>query len=450
MKLSIITICYNEKERITATIKSVLNQTFKDFQYIVIDGASTDGTVDIIKKYEDNIDLFITEADSGIYNAMNKGIDYCKGEYIYFLNAGDVLYKADTLEIILTYKLSGDIVYGNIAIKELSGKQWIFKMPHSLNKAFLLKKTIPHQATFTKRALFDKVGKYDEKYKIAADYKFSLQAIYKHFCRLQYISETFAIFDRSGIGFLNSEKRENEKKLIHNEVFDSRVLYYFRKVKKIILNHIKNEINKIKFIKITNKQTINFNNIPNPPIFDKEGLFIFFPNNKCGQTSITGGSSGSNSNGALTGRCIIKKVFEKKWLKYSEKNWNKAIKFTVVRHPYSRFLSTYRYLQPIYNCQTIDDFLKKIEQEGLLFDEHLQPQWTSAFDNEGNKFIDYILRLEHIENDWKLIKTKIAAKPFPKLNVTQVESKNNELSMPQKEFIYKLYEKDFLLFGFDK
>lgn len=217
--LSIVTICYNEVTRIEATILSVLNQTFKEYQFVVIDGASTDGTVNVIKKYKDKIDIFISEPDKGIYNAMNKSINYCKGDYIYFLNSGDVFYSKTTLEKIISHQLEGDFIYGNIGIKETSGEEWVLEMPKNLTKPFLMKKTIPHQATFTKKKLFNKIGKYDEKFKIAADYKFSLQSIYHEKCKLQYVSETFALFDNSGFGTVNVELRQHEKRKIQFQIF---------------------------------------------------------------------------------------------------------------------------------------------------------------------------------------------------------------------------------------
>ncbi len=232
-KLSIVTICYNEAARIEATVQSVLQQTYTNYEYIVVDGASTDGTVDILNRYQDRFSVFISEADNGIYNAMNKAIDFCKGEYIYFLNGGDVLYEATTLAQIFAHGVEGDLIYGNIAIKPIEGEQWVFEMPAKLTKPFLLKKTIPHQATFTHRKIFEKVGKYDESYKIAADYKLSLLAIYKHGFRLQYIPETFAVFDAGGVGTVNHDARNREKQSIHYEVFGKLNILLSHKVNRI-------------------------------------------------------------------------------------------------------------------------------------------------------------------------------------------------------------------------
>ncbi len=218
-KLSIVTICYNEVNRIEATLQSVLHQTYTNYEYIVVDGASTDGTVDILHRHKEHFSVFISEPDQGIYNAMNKAISYCKGDYIYFLNGGDVLYEKEILTKIFSYEINGDLIYGNIAIKPLDKEQWILQMPVQLTKTFLLKKTIPHQATFTHRDIFSKVGKYDESFKIVADYKLSLLAIYKYDFCLQYIPETFAVFELSGVSHVNADVRNQEKRKVQEEVF---------------------------------------------------------------------------------------------------------------------------------------------------------------------------------------------------------------------------------------
>src|SRR5688572_13647639 len=99
--VSIITIVYNNRDHIEGTIKSVLFQTFTDYEYIIIDGASNDGTVDIIKQYEDKLGYWISEKDKGIYDAMNKGLRAAKGKYVWFMNSGDKIAEADTLEKIV-------------------------------------------------------------------------------------------------------------------------------------------------------------------------------------------------------------------------------------------------------------------------------------------------------------------------------------------------------------
>ena len=110
MKLSIITINFNDREGLDKTIQSVINQAYKEFEYIVIDGASTDGSVDVIKKYADKLTHWVSEPDSGIYNAMNKGTQMASGEYCLYLNSGDFLAEDDVLERLFENDFNEDIV----------------------------------------------------------------------------------------------------------------------------------------------------------------------------------------------------------------------------------------------------------------------------------------------------------------------------------------------------
>lgn len=224
MQLSIITVCLNEAKTIEKTLQSVINQTWQDFEWIVIDGASTDGTREIIEKYKKRIDIFISENDSGIYNAMNKGIKLAKGEYIYFLNGGDELFKNTTLEKLFGHQLNKDLIYGNIIIRDKNNYLQL-TMPEILTKEFVYNKTIPHQSTFTKKCLFNKIGFYNEQYKIAADFDFSLNAIIKHKIKTHYIPLNIAVYDNKGISS-NSEKREKEKKQIRKKYFNIWMRFY--------------------------------------------------------------------------------------------------------------------------------------------------------------------------------------------------------------------------------
>src|SRR5574344_2490955 len=112
MKLSIITINYNNAEGLEKTIKSVINQTFTDYEYIIIDGGSTDGSTDIIKKYRENIDYWVSESDKGIYKAMNKGITYTHGEYLNFMNSGDCFHSSTVLNEVARNFNNTDIIIG--------------------------------------------------------------------------------------------------------------------------------------------------------------------------------------------------------------------------------------------------------------------------------------------------------------------------------------------------
>lgn len=172
MKISIITINYNNKNGVEKTISSVVSQTYKDIQYIIIDGASTDGSVEVIKKYHENIDYWISEPDRGIYNAMNKGILKATGDYVLFLNSGDYLISSDIIDDI-SHELDSneDIVFGLLKTypSGIIGYTDIH-LPLTLLD-FFKSSPIPHPASFIKRELFQKIN-YDESLKIVADWSF--------------------------------------------------------------------------------------------------------------------------------------------------------------------------------------------------------------------------------------------------------------------------------------
>ena len=174
IKLSVITVVYNNFNYIEDTVLNVLNVkgNHKDIEYIIIDGGSTDGTVDIIKKYQDKITLWVSEPDKGIYDAMNKGIDLAKGEWLIFMNSGDSFYNSDQsfLNEIL-FNTQGrqdyDIIYGNTLTKN-EGK--IISIPlKKIHANFFLLNTICHQSVFFNRKVFNTIGYYNLDYKIISD-----------------------------------------------------------------------------------------------------------------------------------------------------------------------------------------------------------------------------------------------------------------------------------------
>lgn len=212
LKLSVITICYNEP-RVEATIKSVLNQTFQDFEWIVIDGGSFQETIDIFNKYKSRINIFISEPDSGIYNAMNKGIKLAHGEYLLFLNAGDTFYDNKVLSRFVKDKSKKDIIYAN-RYRVKNGKAP--RYPNVLDKNFWIVNTLAHQATLIKRDLFDKYGLYNENYKIVSDYEKWIEFIYVNKCSYKHLNFTGCYFDDNGIS--ESEEYNELHKAERNSV----------------------------------------------------------------------------------------------------------------------------------------------------------------------------------------------------------------------------------------
>ena len=174
--LSIITVCFNEAARIALTCESIVNQTFQDFEWIVIDGGSTDGTLDILQRYASRMNYVVSEPDRGIYHAMNKGIAQAHGVYLLFLNGGDYLYQSDVLEkvFVLRNDLEKDIYYGGLLLEKDGRFEEHFldiKHPYRL----LLKGAFPHQAMFIHRRLFEMYGLYDESLRISGDTEFFLR-----------------------------------------------------------------------------------------------------------------------------------------------------------------------------------------------------------------------------------------------------------------------------------
>ena len=196
--VSIITVVYNGEAFIEQSIKSVLEQTYTNIEYIIIDGASTDGTINIIKKYETKISIFISEKDSGIYNAMNKGLALAKGEIIGILNADDYYYP-ETIQLIVNQfeQSNADVVYGNLMkLRSIENKDYFKQVAPNIS---LMEKTMPifHPATFVKKELYEKIGTFNEKYKLSADYDFIYRA-YKADAIFEYIPQPLTVFRIDG------------------------------------------------------------------------------------------------------------------------------------------------------------------------------------------------------------------------------------------------------------
>lgn len=201
MKLSIITINLNDEKGLQKTIDSVISQTFTDYEFIIIDGLSADGSVDLIRKHEDKISYWVSEKDSGIYNAQNKGIKQAKGEYLYFLNSGDALYAPDSLEKMLDGNPRDAFICANFYMErggELEAdtsykdRDWHMAI-YELFSGFLC-----HQAFFIHRSNFEKYGLYDEKLKVVADWKLFFQAIGIDHLPVKYVDTFIVIYNMEG------------------------------------------------------------------------------------------------------------------------------------------------------------------------------------------------------------------------------------------------------------
>ena len=192
-KVTIITVCYNAVDLIEDTLESVLNQTYANLEYIVIDGGSKDGTIDVIRKYESRIAKFISEPDKGIYDAMNKGIAFSTGEWINFMNAGDVFVNDTVIEDVFSRTIKKDVglIYGNV-LMNYPGNDGIVKVLDNLKKG-QIQFSLNHQSTFTKGDFLREVG-YDISYKLAADAN-SFNEIYKRGLGFQYVPVTISCYE---------------------------------------------------------------------------------------------------------------------------------------------------------------------------------------------------------------------------------------------------------------
>lgn len=180
MTLSIITVNYNNASGLEKTIISVLNQTYKDYEFIIIDGGSTDGGKEVIESYADKVDYWVSEPDKGIYNAMNKGIVQAKGDYCIFMNSGDIFASDDVLHELFYNQSYGNIplIRGNqITDFKTYTERWVNFGNRDVTLYDLYTSSYHHQATFIKRDLFIKYGLYNEDYKIVSDWEFSLKVL---------------------------------------------------------------------------------------------------------------------------------------------------------------------------------------------------------------------------------------------------------------------------------
>jgi glycosyltransferase involved in cell wall biosynthesis len=225
LKLSVITINYNNSVGLKKTIESVVGQTFRDFEYIVIDGGSTDGSAEVILEYQDKIAYWISEPDRGIYHAMNKGILQAKGEYCQFLNSGDSLIAEDVTERMFLDAPDCSFLYGN-KIREINGKNKIERSyaGRQITLLDLYRGTFFHATAYIKRSLFDKYGLYDESLRIVSDWKFFLIAIGLNDEKVVYKDVNMVWFDANGISSTNLQLDRAERVAVLEKVLPKSIL----------------------------------------------------------------------------------------------------------------------------------------------------------------------------------------------------------------------------------
>lgn len=242
-KISIITVVYNGVETIEATILSVLKQSYKNLEYIVIDGESTDGTIDLIQKHATKISIFKSEQDSGLYDAMNKGLKVATGDFCMFLNAGDLLYKGSTLAEYVGIISHSEKLYFATAVMTDKEKIYRLRPPANTEIATWLKQgNLPnHQSMLFPRSFYSK-NFYDLKFKTASDDDYKMRALSD--CEVAYLPKWTILFELGGVSRDSSSlkrvirrNREVKAVLAKNKSYHvkSRTSYYKYVIKSYIL-----------------------------------------------------------------------------------------------------------------------------------------------------------------------------------------------------------------------
>ncbi len=197
-KLSIITVNYNNEAGLKKTVDSVQQQTFSDYEYIIIDGGSNDGSRELIEACSHKLQYWISERDKGVYDAMNKGIVKAEGDYLLFLNSGDYLCDDLVLDRVFSAPQTHDILYGNIIWSE-NGNYTDCIFPSKLTFEYFANNSLPHQGSFIARKLFSTVGLYDDSYKIISDWKFFLLAVFRFNCSYKHLNIMISCCGRDGL-----------------------------------------------------------------------------------------------------------------------------------------------------------------------------------------------------------------------------------------------------------
>ena len=217
--ITVITVVLNRGKTIEQCLLSVLEQTYENIEYLIVDGASTDGTLDIIQKYEAAVDYYVSEPDSGIYNAMNKGLSLATGNYILFLNADD-WYRKDAVELLLSNAVSSnaDVTYADAYIVNSEGV--LLRRLDSWLHDGLYTRGAPlrHETMLVKADIYNKFGNYDESYYIIADYDFMI-TLYHESCSFSHVPQPLLYFRNNGISSVDYEKRQADRVHLFRKLF---------------------------------------------------------------------------------------------------------------------------------------------------------------------------------------------------------------------------------------
>jgi len=245
MKISVITVCFNSKKTIENTIKSVIGQSYSDIEYIVIDGGSTDGTVDLIKRYKEKISIIKSEPDKGIYDAINKGISLASGKIISILHSNDIFYDEQTLTKVHKYfndhsdlkVLLSDIAFKKNLMKKNTLRYYSSKSfkPWMLRIGF----SPPHTSSFITKQTYEKIGFYDTSFKIAGDFEFFIRCFLKERTSYMISNQCSVIMSPGGLSGRNYKSYlisslEINKALKENGFYSNILLTFIRFPLKLI------------------------------------------------------------------------------------------------------------------------------------------------------------------------------------------------------------------------
>jgi glycosyltransferase involved in cell wall biosynthesis len=226
--VTVITVVRNDAGHIAETILSVLHQTYSNLELIVVDGGSMDGTLDIIKRQEHSIDLWISGTDSGIYDAMNKALDLANGRHIHFLNSGDHYSTQRVLEVVTgTFgeKRKRWLHANVLMIDKKGGKGWI--RYSDVSRYYYLFKGIPQQAFFFEKSLFSEYGQFNLDFRIVADLDFLLRVMLDHGIPGAYLNMPVVIFDTGGVSG-NMKRKEDERNTVLRRHFPAWAFYFLK------------------------------------------------------------------------------------------------------------------------------------------------------------------------------------------------------------------------------
>lgn len=230
--LSIISINSNNSIGLRRTIESVIDQTSTDFEYLIIDGGSIDSSLDLIKTYVDKITWWVSEPDTGIYHAMNKGILKATGEYCLFLNSGDFLIDENVIRDFYKASFNEDIISGNACADDGRRTVWESARKKDLNFNFFYENSLPHRSTFIKRDLFTVYGLYNENYQIVSDWEFFLKRLLIDHCTYAHFDRPITLFDINGISSRPEMRplQEKEKEDVFRTILPSFIYESFKEV----------------------------------------------------------------------------------------------------------------------------------------------------------------------------------------------------------------------------